>query len=89
MTRLNESALIHCCLFYSNICYGLILLTISLNKLGLSRAELSQTRACLEVINLNFFELSTYHLEVILSFFGLGSEIFIGLANQKTFEIFL
>ena len=60
-----------------------------INKLRLSRAELSQARACLEVINLNnFFELSTYHLKVTLSFFGLGSEIFIGLANQKTFEIF-
>ena len=56
----------------------------TLNKLGLSRAELSQARACLEVINLNnFFELSTYHLKVTLSFFGLGSEIFNGLAHQK------
>ena len=54
------------------------------DKLGLSRAELSQARACLEVINLNnFFELSTYHLKVTLSFFGLGSEIFVGLGNQE------
>ena len=55
------------------------------NKLGLSRAELSQARACREVINLNdFFELSTYHLKVTLSFFGLGSKIFIGLAKKHT-----
>ena len=51
------------------------------NKLGLSRAELSQARNCLEVLSLHFFELSAYHLKVTLSAFGLASEILIGLAN--------
>ena len=52
-----------------------------INKLGLSRAELSQARNCLEVLSLHFFELSAYHLKVTLSAFGLASEILIGLAN--------
>ena len=64
-------------------CLGKVL-KIKENKLGLSRAKLSQARACLEVINLKkIFELSTYHLIVTLSFFGFGSETVIGLANKK------
>ena len=59
-------------------CYNKLIV----NKLGLSRAELSQARACLEVSNfINFVELSTYHLKVTLSAMGLASEILIGLAS--------
>ena len=58
-----------------------ILEKINDNKLGLSKAELSQARNCLEVLILHFFELSAYHLKVTLSAFGLASEVLIGLAS--------
>ena len=57
--------------------------TLSINKLGLRRAELSKARICLEVLKVNNSYRWLHIIWKSLSVFGLVSEILIGLANEK------